>query len=221
MKRGKKYKKIVEQNKDQKKPLKLKDALEQVKKNSYSKFEGSVEIHIATKSKEKEYSVRGSISLPHSFGTEKKVLVFCEDKDSEKAKKEGADYAGLDKLMKQVEDGEVDFDLVLATPQVMAQIASLGKTLGPKGLMPNPKTGTLIKNFDAIKGFKTGKITFKIDDSGVIHTSIGKTNMDTRELAENAKVLIAAVKETCSKNKATIKSIYLSPTMGPSVELSL
>lgn len=219
MKRGRKYKKVIQDTKDAKAPKTLEEAIEQVKNNSTSKFAGSVELHVATKSKEKEYMVRGTVSLPHSFGKSKKVLVFCEDKDADKAKKAGADYAGLTDLIKQIQDGFDEFDVVLATPQVMAQIAILGKQLGPKGLMPNPKAGTLINDFDAIESFKAGKISFKMDASGVVHVSLGKTDMDTKKLVENAKALLEAIREAANKNKAQIKSIHLAPTMGPSVSL--
>ena len=220
MARGKKYKKVIEDNKGAKVPETLEAAIEQVKKNSYSKFAGSIEVHLGTKSKEKDVSIRGSVSLPHSFGSEKKVLVFCEDKDADKAKKAGADHAGLKELMEKVSEGWMDFDVILATPQVMAQIAPLGKELGPKGLMPSPKAGTLIQDFDAIKSFKAGKITFKNDDSGAIHGAVGKTDMDTAKIAENVNAFVKAVREATNKAKASVKSTHLAPTMGPSVTIS-
>lgn len=197
----------------------MKDAVDKAKKNSKSKFAGTIDLHAATKSKEKDYMVRGTVSLPHPFGESKKVLVFCEEKEADKAKEAGADYAGLSDLVEKVEGGWSEFDVVLATPQVMGKIAKLGKTLGPKGLMPNPKAGTLIKNFSTIEDFKSGKVAFKMDDGGVIHVSVGKTDMDTDKVVENAKAVLEAVREACNKNKAALKSIFLAPTMGPSVEL--
>lgn len=220
MARSKKYKEIAETKKDLKDPQSLEEAIEQVKKLSTSKFDGSIELHVATKSKEKDYSVRGSVSFPNAFGESKRVVVFCEEKDAEKASKAGAESAGLDKLIKKVQDGWMDFDIVLSTPQVMGEVAKLGPVLGPKGLMPNPKAGTVIKNFDAIEGFKSGVMTFKNDDSGVIHGAIGKISMDTKELVENAKSFVESVREACSKTKASVKNIHLAPTMGPSISLS-
>lgn len=219
MKRGKKYKKVIDSLKDTKEPKSLEEAIERVKRTSYSAFEGTVEVHISTKSKEKEYSVRGNVSFPHPFGNEKKVLVFCNDKDSKRAIEAGADYAGLTELIKKIDDGLTDFDVVLATPEVMKQIAVLGRVLGPKGLMPNPKSGTVITNFDQIRGFKIGKTTFKTDDTGVIHSQIGKIGMETAKLIENLKTLVATVREACTKSKATIKTIFIAPTMGPSVQI--
>jgi large subunit ribosomal protein L1 len=219
MARGKKYKAVVEEHKEAKAPEAVETAIDQVKAQSYTKFAGSVEVHISTKSKEKEVSIRGSVSLPHAFGSEKKVLVFCDDKDAEKAKKAGADFAGITELKKKIEEGWMGFDVVLATPQAMGQIAMLGKVLGPKGLMPNPKAGTVISGFDAIKSFKSGKLTFKNDTAGTIHASVGKTDMETKAIAENLKAFVEAVREATNKAKATVKNIHIAPTMGPSINL--
>jgi|GEM_PF-37804 len=201
-------------------PETLEEAIEQAKGNSTSKFDASIDAHITTKSKEKEYSLRGTVTYPNPFGAAKRVIVFCEDKDKEKALKAGADFAGITELSKKVNEGWFEFDVVLATPPAMGQIAMLGKVLGPKGLMPNPKSGTVITDFDAIAGFKGGKTTFKGDGAGVVHCRIGKVSMETKALAENAKALVDAVREACNKSKANVQVIYLAPTMGASVSIS-
>lgn len=201
-------------------PETLDEAIEQVKSNSKSKFAGSADMHITTKSKEKDYSLRGTVTFPNAFGAEKRVLVFCEDKDKEKAIAAGADFAGLDDLIKKINEGWLEFDMVLATPTAMAKIAILGKALGPKGLMPNPKSGTVVTDFSVIKGFKGGKTTFKGDPTGVVHCSFGKVDMETKALVENAKALADSVREACNKSKASINAIILAPTMGKSVHLA-
>lgn len=201
-------------------PETLEEAIEQVKGSFKAKFDGSIDMHITTKSKEKEYSLRGTVTYPNPFGAAKRVIVFCEDKDKEKALKAGADHAGITELSKKINGGWFEFDVVLATPPAMGQIAILGKVLGPKGLMPNPKSGTVIADFDAIAGFKGGKTTFKGDGAGVVHCRIGKVSMETKALAENAKALTDAVREACNKSKATVQVIYLAPTMGASVSIS-
>uniref|UniRef100_A0A7C5YRQ6 Ribosomal protein n=1 Tax=candidate division CPR3 bacterium TaxID=2268181 RepID=A0A7C5YRQ6_UNCC3 len=220
MKRSKKYRKILEELKKQEKPKDLKEAVSLVKKAHTAKFTGAIELHISTKSKEKEYTVRGTVAFPHQFGKEKKVVVICEEKDKEKALKNGADYAGLNDIIQKIQEEKIEMDVVLATPNVMSKVAILGKVLGPKGLMPNPKSNTIITSFDIIKGFKAGKTTFKSDKNGNIHLAIGKIDQDDDKIVENIKTAINSIREACSRSNAQIRKLYIAPTMGPSIEIT-
>lgn len=201
-------------------PETLEEAIDQAKANSKSKFVGSLDIHVSTKSKEKEVSIRGTVSFPNTFGDKKRILVLCENRDKETAIKAGADFAGLDDMIAKINDGWFEFDVVLATPDAMKKAALLGKSLGPKGLMPNPKAGTVITNFGAVADFKGGKTAFKGDPSGVVHCSFGKINMETAKLAVNLKTVIDAIREACNKSKSTVDSIVIAPTMGKSVMIN-
>lgn len=226
MKRGKKYRKMQENFEDKEYPLSK--AIKVAKNSSYTKFTGSMELHLAMKTpKDKDpKSIKGSFSLPNPVQTNDdiKIVVFCPKEDVEAAKKAGAVEAGLEDLVKKIQDGWSDFDMVLAVPQVMGQIAVLGKQLGPKGLMPNPKTGTLVDSVDdiakTIEEFKKGKTNFACDETGVVHLVVGKTDTDDEKIAENVRFAIEQVAEVVGKNPESLyKSIFLSPTMGAGVKV--
>ena len=223
MKRGKKYKNSIK-NYDSKEVFNLKEGIEQVKKLSYSKFNGTLELHadiIVPKDKDPK-SIKGAYTLPHSTGnTDIKIAVFCTPELEKDAKEAGADIVGLDKLIKDVKAGKIDFDIAIASPSVMPKIAVLGRELGPKGLMPNPKNGTVTDDFaNTIKEYKQGKMTFTCDESGVIHLNAGKLDMSTEELIENVEACIKAIEDTVGKNYAqAIKKLHLAPTMGASVKI--
>ncbi len=221
-KRGKKYIKIAE--KKPTKVLKLSEGIESVKKLSYSKFPGSIEMHLVIKlPKDKEAkSIKGALSLPHSVGkTDTKIAVFTSEGRYDEAKNAGADYYDMEKLTEMVKSGKFDFDVTIATPDVMPKIAALGKELGPRGLMPNPKTGTVSDDLaKTVEEYKKGKITFKADDSGNMHFTLGKVDMETEKLVENAHACFKAAGEAVGKSPETIISaIHLAPTMGPSVKV--
>jgi large subunit ribosomal protein L1 len=224
MKRGKKYKKVSKQL-DENKIYSLEEAIKKIKSISYSKFVGSLDLHagiVIPKDKDAK-SIKGSVSLPHSNSTKNiKVAVFSTpDKDKE-AKDAGADFVGLDKLIKDIKEGKIEFDIAIATPSVMPKIAILGKELGPKGLMPNPKTGTVTEDLTTTVGeYKKGKQTFTCDASGVIHMSIGKLDLEDEKLIENMHVAISAIESVLGKNYLqAIKKTHLAPTMGPSLKVS-
>ncbi len=224
MKRGKKYKKMADEFEN--KEYSQEEAIKVAKKMSYSEFPGTLSIHLAVKlPKDKEpKSVKGSISLPHPVKQEDlKIIVFCDEKEAEKAKKAGASEAGLEKLIKKVQDGFSDFDIVLATPQVMGQIAVLGRDLGPKGLMPSPKTGTLVEDVEkAVEEFKKGKTQFICDESSVIHIPVGKVDTNDKEVIANIKKSIEEVAKVIGKPTTNLfKSIFISPTMGPGVKVKI
>ncbi|MDD3474658.1 MAG: 50S ribosomal protein L1 [Candidatus Dojkabacteria bacterium] len=223
MKRGKKYKNSIK-NYDTKEVFNLKDGIEEVKKLSYSKFNGTLEVHadiIVPKDRDPK-SIKGAYTLPHSTGNnDVKIAVFCTPELEKDAKEAGADIVGLDKLTKDVKAGKIEFDIAIASPSVMPKIAVLGRELGPKGLMPNPKNGTVTDDFtSAIKEYKQGKMTFACDESGVIHLNAGKLDMSTEELIENVEACIKAIEDTLGKNYAqAIKKLHLAPTMGASVKI--
>ncbi len=222
-KRGKKYKKVCE-----KKDIKiynLKEAIKQVKTLSYSKFPGTVELHTALKlTKDLEpKSIKGSVSLPHSESKEIRIAVFTNPADEKKAKDAGADVVGIDKIMKDVKNGKIDFDMAIATPEVMPQIAQLGKELGPKGLMPNPKTGTVTNDVEkTIAEYKKGKTNFSADTNGVIHMAVGKIEIDDEKLEENILEALQAISSAVGKEiNQIIRKTHLAPTMGPSVQFKI
>lgn len=220
-KRGKKYKNIIS-----KKPvetLALDKAIEEVKKLSYSSFDGTIEFHFAIKvpTDVDPKSIKASFSLPTPLGKEVKIAVFTTPENDDVAKTAGADLVGLDELTKAVKAGKFEFDVAIATPDVMPKIAALGKELGPRGLMPNPKTGTVtdVANLEAtIKEYKAGKLNVAADESGVVHLAVGKVNIEDDKIAENVITAMNAFSESLGKQLPQLtKSTYLAPTMGPSV----
>jgi large subunit ribosomal protein L1 len=224
-KRGKKYKEM--KKKFDNKEYSLEEAIEKAKETSYSSFPGSISLHFAMKlPKDKDpKSIKGTLSLPNAVkDEEKRIIVFCEDDFADKAKKAGAVEAGLDDLVKKVQDGWSDFDIAIGTPEVMGKIAVLGRYLGPQGLMPNPKTGTLVESDKidkAIEEFQKGKSRFVSDDTGVVHILVGNVEMDTEKIVENIMKAIDKVSETVSKpTKQLAKSLTVSPTMGAGVRVS-
>ena len=223
MKRGKKY---IDSTKDYnpEKIYDIKSGIEKVKELSYSKFVGTLEVHadiVVPKDKDPK-SIKGAYTLPHSTGkSDVKIAVFCTPELEKEATKAGADIVGLDKLTKDIKAGKIEFDVAIATPSVMANIAILGKELGPRGLMPNPKSGTVTDNLvDTIKEYKQGKQTFACDESGVIHLNAGKLDLDTDKLVENVEVCIKTILDTVNKPyEQSIKKLHLAPTMGASVKI--
>lgn len=222
-KRGKKYKQMIKDYKDQE--YNLDEAIKKAKETSYTKFPGSIELHFAmTLPKDKEAkSIKGSFALPHPVKTEDvKIIVFCEKDQVEKAKKADAVEAGLDDLIKKIQDGWMDFDIALAVPSVMPKIAVLGRQLGPKGLMPNPKTGTLVEDVaKAIGEFKKGKTKFACDEGGVVHLVVGKVDTDDKKIQENIATAIKEIATVIGKSpSALVKSVALSATMGAGVKVA-
>jgi len=221
MKRGKKY--IEVRKKKETESLVFKDAIRKIKELNYSKYTGSLEMHISINlPKDKDpKSIKGTYTLPHSTESQVRIAVFTTPENVEKAKKAGADKAGLEDLIKEVQNGNIDFDIAIATPSTMPTIAVLGKELGPKGLMPNPKTGTVTEDIEkTITEYRKGKQTFKADDQGGIHIKIGKLDLEDEKILENIKVVIPAIEEALGKPlQMLIKKIVLSGTMSPSVKI--
>lgn len=224
MKRGKKYTKIVK-DLDRTLSYSLEDGIKTVKGLSYSKFPGTLELHMdieVPKDREAK-SIKGAISLPHSSGENSiRIAVFATPDKEKEAKDAGADMFGLENLIKEVQSGKIDFDIAIATPSVMPKIAILGRELGPRGLMPNPKNGTVSEDIaKAVSEYKKGKQTWACDDSGVIHMNVGKLDMPIEELTDNVHAAVKSIEEVLSKNYAQlITRLHLAPTMGPSVKIS-
>ena len=200
------------------------DAAGLVKEMTSTKFDASIDIDVrlGVDPRKANQMVRGVVTLPHGTGKDVKVLVLCTPEKEDEAKEAGADYVGLDDYIEKIEKGWTDMDVIVTMPPVMAKIGKLGRVLGPRGLMPNPKSGTVTMEIGkAVKDVKMGKIDFKVDKYGIVHTSIGKVSFTAEKIAENVREFIQTIiKLKPSAAKGTyIKSIYLSSTMSPGVKL--
>ena len=209
---------------DQSKAYNLTEASKIVKEITTTKFDASVDlsIRLGVDPRKANQMVRGVVTLPHGTGKTKKVLVLCTPDKEAEAKEAGADYVGLDEYIQKIEQGWTDIDVVITKPPVMGKVGKLGKILGPRNLMPNPKTGTVTTDIaKAVNEVKAGKIDFKVDKQGSIHASIGKVSFDAKKIAENANELLhTIIKLKPSSAKGTyMKSVYLSSTMSPSVQV--
>ncbi|GHV20230.1 50S ribosomal protein L1 [Spirochaetia bacterium] len=218
MRRGKKYNEAVKKY-DKTAVLSFKDAVELVKKLKFSKFDETIDISVKLNLK-KSQSVRDTVVLPNQFRAEKKVLVFCKGEKEDEAKEAGATFVGSDDLIEKIKGGWLDFDVAVATPDMMKDVGKLGMVLGRKGLMPNPKTGTV--TFDlkgALSELKKGRVEFRADKTGVVHLAIGKVSMDSDKIADNAKTVLAEVKRKKPSDAKGdfVQSVSLSSTMGPGV----
>jgi large subunit ribosomal protein L1 len=209
---------------DKNKFYSLKEASQLVKEINCTKFDSSVDLHIrlGVDPKKADQQVRGTVSLPHGTGRTKKVLVLCTPDKEAAAREAGADYVGLDEFVTKIEGGWVDMDVIIATPAVMPKIGKLGKVLGPRNLMPNPKTGTVTNDVAAaVNEVKGGKIAFKVDKAGIVHASIGRISFTPEKIAENSAELInAIVKLKPSAAKGTyVKGVSMASTMSPGITL--
>ena len=206
------------------KAYKLSEAAALLKEITFTKFDASVDIDVrlGVDPRKANQMVRGVVTLPHGTGKTVRVLVLCTpDKESE-AQAAGADYVGLDEYIEKIKGGWTDVDVIITTPNVMGKVGALGRILGPRGLMPNPKTGTVTMDVaKAVQEVKAGKIDFKVDKYGIIHTAIGKVSFTPGQIVDNAKeVLSTIIKLKPSAAKGTyVKSIFLSTTMSPGVEV--
>ncbi|MDN3686922.1 MULTISPECIES: 50S ribosomal protein L1 [Cyclobacterium] len=200
----------------------LAEASSIVKEISKTKFDSSIDldIRLGVDPRKADQMVRGVVALPHGTGKELKVLVLCSPDKEEEAKEAGADYVGLDEYIAKIEGGWTDMDVIITTPNVMAKVGRLGRVLGPRGLMPNPKSGTVTLDVGkAVKEVKAGKIDFKVDKFGIIHASVGKVSFSPEKIQENARELILTIsKLKPSAAKGTyFRSIHLSSTMSPGI----
>jgi large subunit ribosomal protein L1 len=225
MKRGKRYNNALKKL-ESAKEYSLSEAVEKVKETAFAKFDETVELSLKTglDPKKSDQNLRGTVLLPHGTGKKVRVLVFAKAEKEIEAQQAGADYCGSEDLIKKVSEGWTDFDVAIATPDMMSQVGKLGKILGVRGLMPNPKTGTV--TFDvakAVKDSKAGKIEYRLDKQGNLHLPVGKKSFDSAKLAANARAVITEVmRAKPSSAKGTyIKSLSISATMSPGVKISL
>jgi len=207
-------------------PYKLAEASELIKKTHHTKFNETVElaINLGVDPKHSDQVVRGTVVLPNGLGKSVRVLVIAGGDKIREATEAGADYAGGDEMVQKIMEGWTDYDAVIATPDMMRSAGKLGKVLGPRGLMPNPKTGTVTMDVaKAIKETKAGKVEFRVDKAGIVHCAIGKIQFDAPKIAENAHVVISAVvKAKPAAAKGTyVKKITLTSTMGPAITVDL
>jgi large subunit ribosomal protein L1 len=206
------------------KEFSLEDAAKLMKEITFTKFDASVDldIRLGIDPKKSDQMVRGVVSLPHGLGKVVRVLVLCTPDKEAEAKEAGAEYVGLDEYVKKIEGGWTDIDVIICTPTVMAKVGKLGKVLGPRGLMPNPKSGTVtLEVGKAVKETKAGKVDFKIDKQGIIHASIGKASFTADKIKDNAAELINMVAKLkpASAKGTYIQSISLSSTMSPGIRI--
>ncbi len=219
-----KKRKAAEGKLDKSKAYSLKEASSLVKQVNTTKFDASVDLHIrlGVDPKKADQAIRGTVNLPHGTGKTKKVLVLCTPDKEADAKAAGADFIGLDEFIQKIEGGWVDVDVIIATPSVMPKIGKLGKILGPRNLMPNPKTGTVTNDVAAaVNEVKGGKIAFKVDKAGIIHASIGRVSFTPEKIAENSQELLNAIikaKPSSSKG-AYLRGICMASSMSPGISI--
>lgn len=217
-----KKRKAVESKVDKDKLYSLNEAMGLVKVVNTTKFDASVDVHVrlGVDPRKADQALRGTVSLPHGTGKTKRVLVFCTPEREEEAKAAGADYAGLDEFIQKVTDGWMDIDVIIATPNVMAQLGKVARILGPRGLMPNPKTGTVTNDIaSAVQEVKKGKIAFRVDKFGIVHASIGRVSFSPEQLTDNAHELIATLvrMKPSSAKGIYMKSVSVASTMSPGI----
>ncbi|MDD2488445.1 MAG: 50S ribosomal protein L1 [Bacteroidales bacterium] len=222
-KQSKKQKEALAKH-DLTKQYSLEEAVSIVKEITYTKFDASVDIDVrlGVDPRKANQMVRGIVTLPHGTGKTKRVLVICTPDKEEEAKAAGADYFGLDEYLEKIKGGWTDVDVIITMPSVMPKIGVLGKILGPRGLMPNPKTGTVTMDVGkAVQEVKAGKIDFKVDKYGIIHTGVARVSFESEKICDNAKEVLATIlklKPTAAKG-TYVKSVTISSTMSPGVQI--
>jgi large subunit ribosomal protein L1 len=223
-KRGKKYQQAVALVNPELEYT-LEEACDLVKKTSTANFDESVDIDIrlGVDPRHADQMVRGTVSLPHGTGKEVRVLALVNEAKQDEAKEAGADHVGLDDYIAKIEEGWAEIDVIIATPDVMGKLGKLGRFLGPRGLMPNPKSGTVTMDVaDAVKTVKAGQIDFRVDKAGILHTSVGKVSFNASDLKDNAEAFLQTVMRMrpASAKGLYVQSVFMSSTMGPSIPIS-
>jgi len=222
MTKSSKRQKAIEELVDKKKEYELKEAVSLLKNSPKTNFDQTVEIAFKLNLEQSSNPIRGTVSLPHGTGKKTRVAVFCKGDFEKQATEAGADFVGSDELIKKVSEGWLDFDVAVSTPDMMKELARLGKVLGPRGLMPNPKSGTVTTDIaKAVNELKAGKIEYRMDKQSGVKGPVGKLSFDEAALVENAESFIKAVMESNPKLQKiqNVKSIALSSTMGPGLKL--
>lgn len=210
----------------EKKCLNIANAVDFVKKNSFAKFDESIDIavNLNIDSKKTDQTIRGTLVLPNGNGSKKRILVICNEGDEEKCKKNGADYAGSDDIIEKIKSGWTDFDIIITVPSMMGKVGLLGKILGPKGLMPNPKTGGITNDLEkTLKEIKKGRIELKNDSYGILHNCIGKVSFESDKIIENFNFYISSLNKLkpSTVKGSFINTVSISSTMGKGVFVSL
>lgn len=224
MSRISKNRKIALSKVDNTKEYSLKEASQLVKEITTTKFDASVDmdVRLGVDPRKSTQMVRGTVTLPHGTGKTVRVLVLCSADKEEEAKEVGADYVGLDEYIEKIKGGWTDVDVIITMPAIMGKIGALGRVLGPRGLMPNPKSGTVTNNVgEAVRQVKAGKIDFRVDKAGIVHSSIGKVSFTPEQIADNAREFLRTLerlKPTSAKG-TYMKSVYLSSTMSPGIKI--
>ena len=224
---AKKGKKFIEAKKlvDSTTLYSVEEAVELVKKTNVAKFDATVDVafRLGVDPRKADQQIRGAMVLPHGTGKDRSVLVFAKGEKAKEAEAAGADFVGDSDMINKIQQGWMDFDVVVATPDMMAEVGKLGRVLGPRGLMPNPKTGTVTMDVTkAISEIKSGKVEYRLDKTNIIHLGIGKVSFGAEKLAENYQTIIDAIikaKPAAAKGQY-VKSVYLTTTMGPSVYIN-
>lgn len=221
-----KKRKAANEKVDSAKLYSLQEAMALVKEVNTTKFDASVDVHVrlGVDPRQADQALRGTVSLPHGTGKTKKVLVLCTPDKEQEAKDAGADHVGLDEYIQKISDGWLDVDVVIAAPNVMAKVGKIGRTLGPRGLMPNPKTGTVTPNVGAaVADVKGGKISYRVDKFGIIHNSVGRVSFTPEKLADNAMELLSTlikIKPASAKG-IYMKSVTIASTMSPGIKVDI
>lgn len=224
-KRGKKYTEALKMY-DREKVYDVPEAVELVKKMSTAKFDETVElaVRLGVDPKKADQQIRGAVVLPNGTGKTQRVLVFAKGEKAKEAEAAGADYVGEEDYINKINQGWLDFDVIVATPDMMAQVGKLGRVLGPKGLMPNPKTGTVTFDVEkAVNEIKAGKVEYRVDKAGNVHVPLGKVSFESEKLEENLKTMIETLlKAKPASSKGTyMRNVAVSSTMGPGVKLNV
>ncbi len=222
---GKKYREAIKQI-DKTKSYNLAEAVDLAAKTSGAKFDATVEMHInlAVDPKQSDQNVRDTVVMPHGTGKSLKIAVFAEGDDVDQAKKAGADIAGSDDLLAALDKEKIDFDVLISTPALMARLGKYARLLGPRGLMPNPKSGTVTSDITkAVKEAKAGRVEYRVDESGIVHLGIGKVSFGPQKLLENAQTVVSSIRaaKPASVKGTYVKSAYVTSTMGPSVKTEI
>ncbi len=226
-KQGRKYREVASRV-DRNRTYSPEEAIRLAKETSFTKFDATVELHmrLGVDPRHADQQVRGVVILPHGTGRKVRVLVFAEGEAEKIAQEAGADYVGGDDLIKEIQDGWLDFDVAIATPQMMGKVGRLGKILGPRGLMPNPKSGTVVREEDlprVIQEVRQGRVEFKVDRTANLHVPLGKVSFSEEQLLENLATVVDAVQRARppSFRGQYIKKMVLTTTMGPGIKLDL
>jgi len=219
-----KKRKAAEEKIEVDKLYKLNEAMALIKEINTTKFDSSVDLHIrlGVDPRKADQALRGTVVLPNGTGKTKRVLVLCTSDKEDEAKEAGADFYGLEEYVKKIQGGWTDIDVIIATPNVMAQVGKVGRILGPRGLMPNPKTGTVTPNVgNAVKDVKGGKVEFRVDKFGIIHNSIGRVSFSPEKLAENAQEVLSTIisLKPSSAKGIYMKSVTIASTMSPGLKI--